>query len=213
MTTRTRPTTAEELLNMPDDGFRYELIRGELRKMVPFAGQRDGCVLSDRRGRIGMTTLRSEPDLAWSTADDRIRTRVRPRPRSRPPRLAFVRRDREEAAGADAGLLPRSARRRGRGRLAKRRLHRGGGEGRGLARRRHARGDRSRPAPARRKGTPLSRRHRRADGRRHADRRRRRARLEAPGQRHFRVGPKNSIADRFDVLATTKPKIARSATI
>ena len=33
MTTTTQPVTAEELLNMPDDGFRYELIRGELRKM------------------------------------------------------------------------------------------------------------------------------------------------------------------------------------
>ena len=35
MTTTTQPVTAEELLNMPDDGFRYELIRGELRKMPP----------------------------------------------------------------------------------------------------------------------------------------------------------------------------------
>lgn len=33
--------TAEELLNMPDDGFRYELIRGELKKMSP-AGQFHG---------------------------------------------------------------------------------------------------------------------------------------------------------------------------
>ena len=33
MLTRTRPVTAEELLRMPDDGFRYELVKGELRKM------------------------------------------------------------------------------------------------------------------------------------------------------------------------------------
>jgi hypothetical protein len=25
--------TADELLHMPDDGFRYELVRGELRRM------------------------------------------------------------------------------------------------------------------------------------------------------------------------------------
>jgi len=25
--------TADELLNMPDDGFRYELVHGELRRM------------------------------------------------------------------------------------------------------------------------------------------------------------------------------------
>ncbi len=28
MPTRTRPVTAEELLRMPDDGFRYELVKG-----------------------------------------------------------------------------------------------------------------------------------------------------------------------------------------
>jgi Uma2 family endonuclease len=35
--------TAEELLRMPDDGFRYELVRGELRKMTP-AGNVHGRV-------------------------------------------------------------------------------------------------------------------------------------------------------------------------
>ncbi len=41
MVTTTRLVTAEELLNMPDDGFRYELVRGELRKRLP-AGQAHG---------------------------------------------------------------------------------------------------------------------------------------------------------------------------
>ena len=38
MTTATRPPramTADELLHMPDDGYCYELVRGELRKMLP----------------------------------------------------------------------------------------------------------------------------------------------------------------------------------
>ncbi len=35
--------TADELLHMPDDGFRYELVRGELRRMTP-AGNVHGCV-------------------------------------------------------------------------------------------------------------------------------------------------------------------------
>ena len=35
MVTATRRMTADELLLMPDDGFRYELVRGELRKMSP----------------------------------------------------------------------------------------------------------------------------------------------------------------------------------
>ena len=41
MVTTTPLMTAEELLNMPDDGFRYELVRGELRKR-PLAGQTHG---------------------------------------------------------------------------------------------------------------------------------------------------------------------------
>ena len=35
MTTVARRMTADDLLHMPDDGFRYELVRGELRKMSP----------------------------------------------------------------------------------------------------------------------------------------------------------------------------------
>lgn len=35
MTTKTRLMTAEELLLMPKDGYRYELIRGALKKMAP----------------------------------------------------------------------------------------------------------------------------------------------------------------------------------
>jgi Uma2 family endonuclease len=33
--TLTKPITADELLGMPDDGYRYELVKGELRKMAP----------------------------------------------------------------------------------------------------------------------------------------------------------------------------------
>ena len=43
--TLTKPVTANELLEMPDDGYRYELIEGELRRMSP-AG--------DEHGRVGM---------------------------------------------------------------------------------------------------------------------------------------------------------------
>ncbi len=39
MLEKTRPVTAIELLNMPDDGCRYELVEGELRKMPPAGGQ------------------------------------------------------------------------------------------------------------------------------------------------------------------------------
>src|SRR6266851_3686598 len=43
MSTTIQTTTADDLLQMPDDGFRYELVRGELRKMSP-AGQRHGRI-------------------------------------------------------------------------------------------------------------------------------------------------------------------------
>ena len=43
MTIQTGPATAEELLRKPDDSFRYELVRGELRKMSP-AGSEYGAI-------------------------------------------------------------------------------------------------------------------------------------------------------------------------
>jgi Uma2 family endonuclease len=43
MSTTIQTTTAEDLLRMPDDGFRYELVKGQLRKMSP-AGQRHGRI-------------------------------------------------------------------------------------------------------------------------------------------------------------------------
>jgi Uma2 family endonuclease len=35
MTVDTRPFTADELLRLPDDGWRYELVQGELKRMSP----------------------------------------------------------------------------------------------------------------------------------------------------------------------------------
>ena len=39
MTTTLQRSTANELFEMPHDGFRYELVRGELRKMSPAGGE------------------------------------------------------------------------------------------------------------------------------------------------------------------------------
>ncbi|MEX2317070.1 MAG: Uma2 family endonuclease [Pirellulales bacterium] len=51
MSTATRITTADELLQLPDDGYRYELIEGELRQMTP-AGFTHGFVISEVHGRL-----------------------------------------------------------------------------------------------------------------------------------------------------------------
>jgi len=40
-----QPRTAEELLRMPSDDYRYELVKGELRKITP-AGSRHGSIIT-----------------------------------------------------------------------------------------------------------------------------------------------------------------------
>lgn len=44
--------TADQLLRMPEDGYRYELVAGELRKMPP-AGCEHGAVGSDLQSLLG----------------------------------------------------------------------------------------------------------------------------------------------------------------
>lgn len=95
--------TADELLLMKDDGFRYELVRGELRKMSP-AGHRHGRIALNlttpldqfvRANQLGAVyaagtgfKLAADPDVV------------------RAPDVAFVRRDRVEAVGETGGFWP-----------------------------------------------------------------------------------------------------------
>jgi Uma2 family endonuclease len=58
MSTAHRLTTADELLGIPDDGYRYDLVRGELRKMSA-AGFRHGAI-SLRFGALLMAFVESE---------------------------------------------------------------------------------------------------------------------------------------------------------
>jgi Uma2 family endonuclease len=46
MTTTLQRSTASELFEMPDDGFRYELVKGELRKMSPSGGEHGVVVVN-----------------------------------------------------------------------------------------------------------------------------------------------------------------------
>src|SRR3982751_6691658 len=45
MSTITQLMTAKELFMMPDDDFRYDLVKGELRKMSP-AGSEHGAIIA-----------------------------------------------------------------------------------------------------------------------------------------------------------------------
>jgi Uma2 family endonuclease len=46
MSIQVKPMTADELFDLPDDGFRYELVRGELKKMAP-PGEEHGLLVAE----------------------------------------------------------------------------------------------------------------------------------------------------------------------
>ncbi len=103
--TKRRITTAEELLDMPDDGFRYELVRGELRKMAP-AGGEHGWISSDidsslnphvKANNLGKVYA-AETGFFLGTNPDHVRA----------PDVAFVRRERVDAIGRTTGYWPES---------------------------------------------------------------------------------------------------------
>lgn len=103
MTIRTKPVTAEELLRKPDDGFRYELVRGELRKMIP-AGSEHGYVAVRIASRLERhvdanalgRVYAAETGFKVSLDPDTVRA----------PDAAFVRRERVEEAGRVEGYWP-----------------------------------------------------------------------------------------------------------
>ena len=53
MSSTMRHMTADELLNMPDDGFRHELIAGKLRTM-PLRGFAEGAAMAQMAGLLGV---------------------------------------------------------------------------------------------------------------------------------------------------------------
>jgi Uma2 family endonuclease len=83
--------TAEELMAMPHDGFHYELVEGEIRKMSP-AGIEHGLVGGQLAGLLSQHVilnklggiLTAEPGFRLSTEPDTVRV----------PDIAFIRSDR-----------------------------------------------------------------------------------------------------------------------
>ncbi len=103
MATTTQALTADELMDLPDDGFRYELVRGELiRKMATGVEQAlivDNCYWSlsgyARRHNLGRA-LPSDLGYRLENAPDVVRI----------PDLAFVRRERIDAVGVIREYFP-----------------------------------------------------------------------------------------------------------
>ena len=103
MATRAKLMTAEELLEMPDDGFRYELVRGELVKMAPAGrvhGKRGNRVnvslsLYVYENNLGETYL-AETGFHLETDPDHVLA----------PDASFVRQERVDAVGDGDGFFP-----------------------------------------------------------------------------------------------------------
>jgi Uma2 family endonuclease len=95
--------TAEDLLQLPKDGFRYELIRGELRKMPP-AGDEHGDVTMQFGWRLAQhvkahdlgKVYAAETGFLLATNPDTVRA----------PDVAFVRKERVQETGRITGFRP-----------------------------------------------------------------------------------------------------------
>lgn len=103
MTTQTRPITADDLLRMPDDGFRYELVEGNLREMAP-AGHQHGRIAINvstplaqhvKANNLGVVYA-AETGFKLASNPDTVRA----------PDVAFVRRERLESVGDSEGFWP-----------------------------------------------------------------------------------------------------------
>jgi Uma2 family endonuclease len=103
MSTTHTLTTADELFVMPDDGFRYELVKGELRRMPP-AGSEHGAVIMNigtpldqfvKAHGLGLV-FGAETGFKIASDPDTVRA----------PDLAFIRRERIPVAGIPRGFWP-----------------------------------------------------------------------------------------------------------
>ena len=102
MSTSTRMVTADDLLRMPDDGRRYELVEGELTSMAP-AGGRHGHVamqigwrLAEYVGKNGLgMTFAAETGFLLARNPDTVRA----------PDAAFVAAKRLPPSGVTASFV------------------------------------------------------------------------------------------------------------
>jgi Uma2 family endonuclease len=95
--------TAKELLDMPDDGYRYELVEGELRRMSPASHQHGRIILNlsaplhhhVRTHNLG-TVYAAETGFFLTRNPDTVRA----------PDVGFVKQERVNAVQEDTGYYP-----------------------------------------------------------------------------------------------------------
>jgi len=99
-TTLTKPTTADWLFAMPDDGSRYELVRGELIRIAP-AGDEHGRVTMNLAGPLHIHVLSNKLGFVYA-AETGFKTESNP-DTVRAPDIAFVGTERLELTGTPLG--------------------------------------------------------------------------------------------------------------
>jgi len=95
--------TADDLLNLPDDGNRYELVAGVLTMMSP-AGSEHGVIVSRLNRRIGNYVEQHQLGEVYG-AETGFRIESDP-DTVLAPDVAFVRRERIDAIGYPQGFFP-----------------------------------------------------------------------------------------------------------
>jgi len=94
---------AEDLFTLPDDGFRYELVKGELRRMPPSGGEH-GVVVVNFTVLIGQFVKANALGAVFG-AETGFRLASNP-DTVRAPDLAFVRRERIPEGGIPRDFWP-----------------------------------------------------------------------------------------------------------
>lgn len=101
--TTTQAITADELLQMPDDGFRYELLKGVLVKMAP-AGSEHGKLAMRLGWRLAQHVESQKLGIVYA-AETGFQLASNP-DTVRAPDVAFVRQERVAEAGEAKGFWP-----------------------------------------------------------------------------------------------------------
>jgi Uma2 family endonuclease len=103
MATTHHMMTAEELLALPDDGYRYELVRGELRRMAP-AGHEHGRLAMNIGIPLGQHVRAHDVGVVYAAETGFVLARDPDCVRA--PDVAFVRKERAEAVRDERGFWP-----------------------------------------------------------------------------------------------------------